>query len=148
VALGRLDGLSAKEALALAQGKWEDWLLGLAAAYALFARPADHPRSYLDTMLRHLGRFRHSAPDLDLLRIAWRTRGKEPAQEELRPLWHWAEVGSVPLFRWGVPLALRLLAGTGAAPLVRWREALAEVSRHLSPISTWTAWTGSSERPD
>ena len=145
VALGRLDALSAQEALALSQGKWEDWLLGLAGAYAFFARPADRPRSYLDMMLRHLGRFQHSAPDLDLLRIAWRARGKEPAEKELRRLRPWAEAGSIPLLRWGVPLALRLLAKTGDPSLVRWREALAEVSRRLSPISTWTAWTGSSE---
>jgi hypothetical protein len=142
MALGRLDALSAANALELTASKWDDWLLGLAGAYAVYANPASHSPDYLEAVLGNLDRLGHRAPDFDLLRIVLRSGGETPAAESLSGLRPWAEAGSVPLLRWGVPLALRLLEGARDEPLVRWRDALAEIGRRLSPISTWTAWTG------
>ncbi len=146
--LGRLDSLSPAEALELTGGQQYVWLLRLAGVYAVYANPAPLSPGDLKTVFGNLDPlcdFKRPAPDLDLLRIALQSRGKTPSAKTLAALRPWAEAGSIPLLRWGVPLALRLLAKTGDPSLVRWREALAAVSRRLSLISTWTAWTGSSE---
>jgi len=152
MSLGRLDALSAEDARELTYGKWEDWLLGLAGAYAIYAQPAAHSHQYLREVLTNLDRLGVRAPDLDLLWVALAGFGNpgppghegdgDAAPIDLGRLRPWAEAGSVPLLRWGVPLALRLLAGVEEPALAGWRFSLTEIRRRLSPISTWTAWRG------
>ncbi|HZF12051.1 MAG TPA: hypothetical protein VFE33_24965 [Thermoanaerobaculia bacterium] len=150
VAGGRLDALGADDVVNLTYDKWDDWLLGLAGAYAVYANPADHEPEYLKVVLRNLTRLAQTGesrgrevPDLDLLAVTLHSAGsKGLSQAAARRLVSWAERGSVPVLRWGVSLALQLLAHGGVdGPLVRWRDALAAIEPRLSPISVWTAWT-------
>jgi hypothetical protein len=164
VASGRLESLSPEETGELIADRKSEWLLVMAAAYTLHASPAKFQKPFFQRVLRNLkdlaasrekkGR---SAPDLDLLRIALAARSHhfrgsgalvEPERgwflslEATASLRRWAEAGSVPVFRWGVPLALHLLAWAGdEEPFASWREALAEIAPRLSPLSVWTAWT-------
>jgi hypothetical protein len=142
VAMGRLDALRPDEAVELTRRKWDDWLLGLAGAYAIYAIDAGESARYLDEVIGNLDRLADErVPDLDLLRIALGSRRGKRADPAGR-LASWAEAGAVPILRWGVPLALQLVAPLAdREPFARWRQALAEVARTLSPISTWTAWT-------
>ena len=150
VAAGRLDALGLDDVMALTHGKWEDWLLGLAGAYAVYARPSERGRAYLEVVLENLaGLAREGAaraqavPDLDLLRAAFAPPGRTGLAADvagrLRP---WAEGRAVPVLRWGVTIALRLLADLrDDEPFAGWHEALAAIEPRLSPISVWTAWT-------
>ncbi|HEY4023638.1 MAG TPA: hypothetical protein VGM75_33495 [Pseudonocardiaceae bacterium] len=134
VTTGRPDALDTQGRWQLARGKWSDKLLGIAAAYALYLA-GDEKR--LPIVLRNLARlFPVDNPDLVLLQIA----AKSDPELQLDTL---AASGSVPLFRWGIPLALDLLAGLGELDktLVRWRDALAQIADRLSPLSIWTAYT-------
>ncbi len=144
VAKGRLDALSAEDARELTRGKWQDWLLGLAGAYAIWANPAGQAAGYAAEVLANLGQIADLAvvPDLDLLRLALAGDDRDAQAQRFEALRRWAEAGAVPVFRWGVPLALRLLApAADREPFAGWRKALARIERTLSPISTWTAWT-------
>jgi hypothetical protein len=146
---GRLDVLGREDVLALAAGKWEDWLLGLAGAYAVFAGLSAPEHDHLGTVLENLthlaeeGKARgQQVPDLDLLEAAFQSaRAKSLSKHTARRLLQWAEKRAVPVLRWGVPIALRLLAGLGEhEPYAGWRAALAAIEPRLSPISVWTAW--------
>jgi len=140
LAMGRLDVLTPEDTVELTARKWDDWILGLAGAYAIYSSPESG--RHLDVVLGNLDRLTaERVPDLDLLRIALANRSGR--QEEPAPLLTpWAEAGAVPILRWGVPLALQLLSPLAdREPFARWRKALAGVERSLSPISTWTAWT-------
>ena len=140
MAMGRLDALNPDDAVELTRRKWDDQLLGLAGAYAIYSISAEDIR-YLDEVLGNLDQLMEArVPDLDLLRIALRLRQgrRVPRARLLKP---WATAGAVPILRWGVPLALQLLGPlAGREPFARWRSALAGIERTLSPISTWTAW--------
>ena len=168
VASGRLESLSPEETGELIADRKSEWLLVMAAAYTVHASPAKFQKPFFQRVLRNLkdlaaaretkGR---SAPDLDLLRIALAARSHhfrgsgalvEPKRgwflslEAAASLRRWAEAGSVPVFRWGVPLALHLLAwARDEEPFASWREALAEIAPRLSPLSVWTAWSTSAE---
>jgi hypothetical protein len=171
VASGRLESLSPQDTAELISDRRSEWLLVVAAAYTVHAARAKFQRSFFKKVLRNLkdlaksrqekGR---SAPDLDLLRIALAARShhlRGPALlEEPEPGWFlnleatdslrgWAKAGSVPVFRWGVPLAVQLLAWARAEePFESWRKALADLIPKLSPLSVWTAWTsGPSQGP-
>jgi hypothetical protein len=168
VASGRLESLSPAETGELIADRKNEWLLVVAAAYTVHASPAKFQKPFFSKVLRNLkdlaasrekkGR---SAPDLDLLRIALAARShrfrgsgmlEEPKRgwflslEATNSLRLWAEAGSVPVFRWGVPLALHLLSWARAEePFASWREALAGIAPRLSPLSVWTAWTTAAE---
>ncbi|HXU32125.1 MAG TPA: hypothetical protein VN851_16265 [Thermoanaerobaculia bacterium] len=148
LAEGRLDALSAAAARHLTQAKWEDVLLGLAGAYALWANPSESSKHLPEVIqnLQGLGDPQlRSLPDLDLLRMAMQPHGSLPAQDRDR-LVAWAKLGAVPGLRWGVALAIRTLDDLlGAAPdsddpLLGWRNQLSEIEPRLSPGSVWTAW--------
>lgn len=147
IAAGRLDALDLADVMALTELKWADWLLGLAGAYAVYARPSEPQRVHLQEVLKNLTRLAEEGeargkkvPDLDLLGAAFQPAGS--AVEMARRLRPWAEERAVPVLRWGVAIALRLLAGLGdGEPFAGWRAALAAIEPRLSPISVWTAWT-------
>ncbi|MBI2767447.1 MAG: caspase family protein [Chloroflexi bacterium] len=141
IAAGRLDALTPEEAERLSFGKWEDELLGVAAAYALWSQPHG---DFLRGVLGNLGGLVQCA-DLDLLRLASDFPAYDAAPDVLRErLERPAGRGEVPLFSWGVGLALRLTGGAPLGddePLGRWRTALRAIAAGLSPISAWTCWT-------
>jgi hypothetical protein len=149
IAAGRLDALDLGDVVALTYDKWKDWLLGLAGAYAVYARPSAHEEAHLRQVLENLthlaekGQARgQQVPDLDLLWAAFQSPGaKNPSEDAAQRLLPWAEKRAVPVLRWGVPIALQLLAGLPDEPFAGWRTALAAIEPRLSPISVWTAWT-------
>jgi hypothetical protein len=157
MASGGLGATAPEDAMILLTAKKTDALLGLAAAYVVHAAHVDYSSSFLDRVLRELERPAAWAPvpDLDLLSIALTARKRhrqtgnfldgvdagwfeQVAAERLKP---WAERGSVPVLRWGVPLAVQILGlQTSDEVFARWRESLVGVERGLSPTSVWTAW--------
>lgn len=170
VAGGRLDPMDPKETGELIAHQKSDWLLGVAAAYTVYASPAKFQRPFFKRVLKELKELADSrrkkgcsAPDLDLLRIALAARlhhlrGSQPLQEPEKgwflrldateSLVVWAEARSVPMFRWGVSLAVHLLAWAGSEePFASWREELTRILPLLSPISVWTAWTEKDTQP-
>jgi hypothetical protein len=141
VTTGQIDALPLQAARNLAGEKWEDELLGLAGTYALWAAG---DWAGVDTAIGNLGVLPSVGPDLDLLTVAAGRRvGSNPAAEAASErMQRRMRRGEVPLFRWGIGLALDLLDTPGTSPPQRrWREALELVHRNLSPISVWTAWT-------
>jgi hypothetical protein len=143
VGSGRLDALSIDDARRLTEAKWFDELLGLAGAYAVYAAGA---WDYLDIVLRNLReRVGLDAIDGELLRLAMgqRTGTAAWSDDDLSRLSTAAQDGEIPLFRWGVPLAVRLIddAAPTLPPLLKgWRQALGHIELKLSPVSVWTAW--------
>jgi hypothetical protein len=140
VATGRLDALSVEQAVDLTRQKWVDDILGLAGAYAVYAA---HAQTYLREVLQNLHSLGHRSLDIDLLTVSLEQKPDERlSSNAVSKLLGWAEPGAVPWFRWGVPLALDLLA---AAPddrrLIRWRDVLASIEPQLSLTSTWSSWT-------
>lgn len=139
--VGQLDGLTPDAAWDLAMAKWEDPLLGLAGAYALFAA-ADWSR--LRVVAGNLRGLPLAGPDLDLLALAAESPGATPlpaaAVERLAAL---AAAAEPPRLRWGVRLGCDLLARAGRGPgLTSWRRSLQAIEAGLSPVSVWTAWVG------
>jgi Caspase domain len=138
VTVGRLDALTAAESHQLSYGKWEDPILGLAAAYAL---QSTHPE-LLPTVLGNLrDRLGMSYPDLILLEASHRLGELVDEAARVKVLRALAAEQAVPVLRWGVPLA-RLLVKAHAEPLlVSWDRMLARIERGLSTLSIWTAWS-------
>jgi hypothetical protein len=135
---GRLDALTPGEAAQLTREKWFDAVLGLAGAYAIYAQ-ADWPD--LRIVTDNLRRIATPGVDLDLLDIVEHRRGNKPLTiDDTKRLKILAEGRPVPLLRWGVPLALELLAAAALDASV-WSSDLARIQATLSPISVWTAWT-------
>jgi hypothetical protein len=146
VTVGGLGALTPAQAASLTTEKWFDPLLGLAGAYAVWA---NGHWEYLRVVLDNLHRLPTAGPDVDLLAAARERaeRGRLSAATVDRLAEH-AATGAVPLFRWGVPLALDLVgavpAGGGGGrggPLAAWRAALADVNARLTATSVWTTWT-------
>ena len=137
---GRLDALDAAEAQELSYGKWEDPVLGVAAAYALETRHAD----LLPKVIENLKWLQVNVPDVRLIEAnnALATTGTlETAIEVVDEL---AAAAAVPVFRWGVPMARLLAARVEQTPAVReWDTMLARVEGGLSLTSVWTAWSES-----
>jgi hypothetical protein len=138
VAKGELDELSAQDAEFLTYAKWEDALIGLAGAYALFARRAWKDLRTVTSNLRGL----FEVVDVDLLAIA-AARGddREPLSEEAAATLR-RRVGQIPVFRWGPRVARGLIEQVpqpGDA-LMRWWSLLDRIERTLAPNSVWTAW--------
>lgn len=157
VASGRLDALGSDDAVALLAEKKADPLLALAAAYVVHASPGRYTAPFLNRVLRHLGRLTDElpVPDLDLLHIALSARKQrrktghflssvdaEWFEQVAAPrLEGWAQDGSVPILRWGVPMAIQILSlGEQGSIFAAWRESLTAVERRLSRTSVWTAW--------
>jgi hypothetical protein len=146
VASGKLDALNPEAATALTEGKWFDELLGLASAYAVYAclqKDPQHFQPYLRTVLSNLQqRVDHSSPDLELLDLYLRhgPTGSFSADPVLKGL---ATTRAIPLFRWGVSLALGLLDRSEHrfSQQSGWRRRLTYIERRLSPASAWTVWT-------
>jgi Caspase domain len=152
LARGLLDALPADAATQLTYDKWRDALLGLAGAYAVYALPADKRTiPFLETVLRNLRmlskrRGGTRVPDLELLSAALTVRTEEHVlPEDRQRLERWAMRRAVPVLRWGVPLAVRLIEDgyLAGAPFDRWHEELRTIERTLSPVSVWTAWRSS-----
>jgi hypothetical protein len=138
VATGRLDSLTTQDAIRLTEDKWFDAILGLAGAYAVYAA-ADW--TYLTVVTENLRRVERTGVDVDLLSIAANREDRErlPAKS-VELLGQLAQEQHMPVMRWGVALALELLT---AARLQdgAWGSNLSQISRTISPISPWTAWT-------
>jgi len=141
VTTGRLELLDRHQRMELAYGKWEDPLIGVVAAYAAYIASQ---RKDLETILNNTrGLFGPSQPcDLELLDLIQRhPRGGRLNSRELERLDRLAFAGAVPAFRWGVPLALDLLARAQPRPaLVEWAKVMRAVEERLSLLSIWTAW--------
>jgi hypothetical protein len=137
---GRLDALDAAEAQELSYGKWEDPVLGVAAAYALETRRAD----LLPTVIENLKWLQVKVPDVRLIEAnnaLVTTSTLDTAVEVVKEL---AAAAALPVFRWGVPMARLLAALVEQTPAVReWDTMLARVERGLSMTSVWTAWSES-----
>lgn len=146
---GLLDGLPAETAVQLTYDKWDDALLGLAGAYAVYALPTGKRKNpFLTTVVTNLRRLSErprgmNVPDIDLLSAAHTARMRRkvaPADREI--LESWATRGAVPVLHWGVSLAVRLIEDgvlSGSA-FERWRDELQRIDESLSPVSVWTAW--------
>ena len=155
VGSGRLDALDPEQAVRLTNDKWFDELLGLAGAYAIYGNlPRDPARfaGYLRIVLSNLrNRVAHESADLQLLEAYLRVDGvggggAEPAAlPELEPL---AKSRAVPLFRWGVSLALDLLGRPSklTAAARAWEKQLTSLDEGISLASAWTVVSG--EVPD
>jgi hypothetical protein len=141
VTTGRLDSLDRQERNELTSGKWEDPILGVAAAYAIYMTG---DRRALDTVLETTRSLLTRTPvcDLDLLEItASHPRGGRLRTGEADRLDRLAMQGAVPAFRWGVPLALDLAARARKShSLGVWSAALRQVEERFSPLSIWTIW--------
>jgi hypothetical protein len=130
VAAGRLDLLSSDEAQSLAYGKWRELLIGLAGAYACYAK---HEDDFLTETLENLRHLDPDLPDLPLLEAGLdQRRGsrRDWVAERLRP-------DTVPLFRWGVPIGVLAARHYNTPELARHLEA---IEAHLVPTSSWTLW--------
>jgi hypothetical protein len=133
VSSGRLDALSDVEAKQLTNAKWESALLGVAGAYACYARERD----VLPVVLSNLRQLDHELPDLPILDAALDRSNGTRRSEAARELEALEASGGVPLFRWGVGMGV-LAAEHYDVP------ALAERYRELEPrlveVSVWTLW--------
>jgi hypothetical protein len=146
VASGKLYAINPEAATALTEEKWFDELLGLAGAYAVYACLPKDPQGfqpYLRTVLSNLQqRVDHNSPDLELLDLYLRhgPTGSFSADPVLKRL---ATAKAIPLFRWGVSLALALLDRSKhrSSQEISWRRRLTYIERRLSPASAWTVWT-------
>jgi hypothetical protein len=146
VATGRLDSLGPEDRRKLSERKWEDPIMGLAAAYAIHM--AAERRQLKTVLLNTRTLFGPLGPcDLDLLEIAAaHPRGGRLNAGESHLLDDIAGQGLVPAFRWGIGLARDLAAQARPTPALKaWTVALREVAERLSPLSIWTAWQ---DRPD
>jgi hypothetical protein len=145
---GLLDDLPIERALELTAAKWKDAILGLAGAYAVYALPAEkRPSGVLEQVLDNLRLLGRRAggrrmPDVDLLRAALTASGGDVSRTHLDGLKRWAEHGAVPVLRWGVALAIRLIEDDvlPKETFTRWLEALQGIEASLSPVSVWTVW--------
>jgi hypothetical protein len=141
VTTGRLDSLGQEERDELAQGKWEDPILGVAAAYAIHVAG---DRRTLEIVLANTQGLFDRAPicDLELLEIAAShpKAGHLKARESDR-LERLARQGAIPAFRWGVDVALDLaVRARRTHALDAWTAALTLIKKRSSRLSIWTAW--------
>jgi hypothetical protein len=125
----------------LAQGKWEDPILGVAAAYAIHVAG---DRRTLEIVLANTQGLFDRAPicDLELLEIAAShpKAGHLKARESDR-LERLARQGAIPAFRWGVDVALDLaVRARRTHALDAWTAALTLIKKRSSRLSIWTAW--------
>ena len=155
IAGGRLDGIGHQAVEALLDLHKEEPLAAAAAGYAVYAAPGGFKVTLLNRVKKQAVDAAGAIPDFDLLDLALAARKhnlrsprlqvanpeawfRRHAAERLRP---WAAAGGVPVLRWGVGIALQLLAWAGRdGAFERWRAALAEIAPRLSPLSAWTAW--------
>lgn len=126
---GRLDALSASDLVNLSHQKWDDPILGVAAAYGLYAARS---WKFLDQVLDNLDGLL-DIPDLHVLRLAAavRTHGR-------RRLAAARTTDQIPRFRWGVEIGAEVLKKQDSA----WASQLSWIAGRISPVSVWTAWLG------
>jgi hypothetical protein len=141
---GRLDALNDEEAQELSYAKWEDPVLGVAAAYALETRHSKLMPTVIDNLKRlqtEMKRLPVNVFDVRLIEAnhAFATTGTlETATEVITEL---AAAAAVPVFRWGIPMARLLAARVEQTPKIReWDTMLARIEEGLSLTSVWTAW--------
>ena len=145
VAAGRLDALSDQQAVELTNAKWFDELLGLAGAYALYARSnpdttivPEYLGIVLDNLRNSVG---HSSLDWDLLDIFRQNSPSGPLSVEAsQRLSVIAASRPLPLFRWGVPLALSLLHRSRGRANEDWLAHLQRVDRGTVPGAAWMTY--------
>lgn len=145
---GRLEQLTDEQAVDLTNQKWFDELLGLAGAYAVWARSRRGTTiapEYLGTVLGNLRAIvGHHSPDWELLDVFRESTPSGPLSVEASArLARLAAERPEPLFRWGVPLALALLDRARALPpaAAAWGAYLRQLDAALLPGGAWTAWT-------
>jgi hypothetical protein len=128
VAVGRLDALAPEDLVALSRQKWLDPLLGVAAAYGLYAARS---WAYLDEVLGNLARLTR-IPDVPLLRSAAAIQQHKKREQAIadRPNAY------IPRFRWGVEIGADLSQSLDEG----WVGEMSAIANHLSPLSIWTAW--------
>ncbi len=134
VSSGRLEALTSRQVTELTWGKWADPLLGVAGAYALLPRDRE---DYLKKVLHNLEGLADGLPDVTVLidELSRRTGTSEPGVAAT--LAEYERSGAVPVFRWGVPLAIRAAERHG---LAAWSARLREVDGGLVSTSVWTMW--------
>ncbi|MEX0667565.1 MAG: hypothetical protein WD313_04485, partial [Acidimicrobiia bacterium] len=137
VTAGRLDAMTPEEVVQLTSSKWTDFLLGLAGAYGTYARGDS---AYLGVVVDNLTSLdRIGAIDTTLLQMS--IDSEQPGIQR-QSLVEQASRGAVPLFRWGVPLALRFAAELGLSDQhSTWVAGLERLAANLVPTSIWTMWT-------
>jgi hypothetical protein len=134
VSAGRLDAVGRAEMERLTHAKWSDPLLGLAGAYACLVQ---EDYRYLDVVLANLRRLEPDLPDIAILRAA-RLHAEDEKEDVVAPaLRKLAGARAVPVFRWGVPLAVNAAHRHG---LTGWHNRLAIVDRATISTSIWTMW--------
>jgi hypothetical protein len=144
VTAGRLDALTSEEARVMSYGKWEDPILGLAGAYALYATGSD----LVLTVLSNLRVLQMKHPDVTLLKAADAVHRLGAVGQRNDAVSSLASSSAVPVLRWGIPIARVLAQSVPPVDAVtRWDALLATVERTLSPTSVWTAWTTSATIP-
>lgn len=134
VSSGRLEALTADEAVGLTNDKWFDVVLGLAGAYACFAH--GH-RDYLEVVLENLRNLDDTLPDVAILAA---TLDRQAGRIDPATAHRLKAVGAaraVPVFRWGIPLAGLAARHYG---LPEYADTLADVEARLYAGSVWTAW--------
>lgn len=139
VTSGRLDALSVEQLTRLGSAKWDDPLLGLAVAYALYSNAAWNATSEVVEHLRQ--RFDLAISDVDLLELV-ADRHESGSERASTALMRLARGANVPVFRWGISIALNLLSRMPESPVSsQWANELRWIEEHMSPLSIWTAWT-------
>lgn len=148
VAKGELDALAPDEVTRLTQQKWFDPLLGLAGAYALYARQSWGELRIVTGNLQGLLAVVGTEPvDLRLLELVGANHGDILTTEQVQELT--SHVGQVPLFRWGVRLGRTLIEQVErpGPELMRWWARLDLIERTGAQSSIWTTWSADPEPP-
>lgn len=136
VTAGRLEAITEHDAETLTVGKWQDPLLGVAGAYALLGRGRE---DYLTTVLGNRDILEPNIPDVAVLRDVLNHRtGQRDDDRTLDLLREHAQAQAIPVFRWGVPLAIAAAHRHG---LHDWLPMLLHADDTLVPTSIWTMWT-------
>ena len=134
VAAGRLNAVSPEQAVGITSAKWFDPLIGLAGAYACFARGAEED---LQVVLDNLARLHPDLPDLAVLQ-AGLDRALDRNMADTRHLLETLVASkAVPVFRWGVAIGL---LGAGYYEVEPLAHALSDLESRLVPSSIWTLW--------
>ena len=139
----------------LTYDKWQDALLGVAGAYAIYALPDD--RREPNVLRTVIGNLRQLAakpgglrvPDTDLLAVALFAQSRESIPlDVVRSAVSWAARGAIPVLRWGVPLAIRLIQEhvLVGPDVKRWCDDLVRIEEAMPSFSVWTAWRSSPRR--
>jgi hypothetical protein len=134
VSSGRLEDLSEEQAAILTYAKWESPLLGLAGAYACYARGRD---DLLPIVLTNLAGLDAELPDLPILEAALDRRLGRRRKEVTEALAALGDPPARPLFRWGVGIGV-LAAEHHRLPALA--ASYRELEPRLAAGSVWSVW--------